>query len=216
MPKTWKQYQEDAANFFRKLGLKAYVEYQLEGVRGSHKIDVYAEGSYHGIDFKWVVECKAWKTNVPKEKIMALSAIIQDVGADRGFLLSEIGFQSGAIRSASKSNITLTSLKDLILCTENELTDAAVGKLAWRLHKARTRLRDIKKKYYDDEHYPPTMEPLGKLSILELALMDALEGVYPNVYYVKNDIRYEAHSLDELLTKADELISYAENWEIPK
>lgn len=107
---NWQEYQQNAADFFRTLGLVAKVEHKVEGARGIHKIDVYVEGTYHGIKFKWVVECKAWKSNVPKEKVMVFSSIIQDIGADRGFLLSEVGFQSGALRSAQKTNITLTSL----------------------------------------------------------------------------------------------------------
>lgn len=213
---AWKQYQEDTANFFKKLGLKTFIEHSIEGARGVHEIDVYIEGSYYGIDFKWVVECKAWKSNIPKEKVLALSAIIQDVGADRGFLLSETGFQSGAIQCAKKSNITLTSLYDLALATEEQLSDTAIGKLNWRLQKARNNLRDIKKKY--DDHYfsLATIEPIGRMTILECALADALEGAYPIVYHVDNGIRYEAKSLEELLLRADELITYAENWQMPE
>jgi hypothetical protein len=78
-------------------GLNAEVEARIKGVRGLHNIDVYVEGAYHNIEFKWIVECKdniefkwiveckAWKSNVPKEKAMALMSILQDVGADRGF-----------------------------------------------------------------------------------------------------------------------------------
>ncbi|MHA1280489.1 MAG: restriction endonuclease [Candidatus Helarchaeota archaeon] len=48
---------------------------------------MYVEVSYHNIEFKWIVECKAWKNNVPKEKAMELISILQDIGADRGFFL---------------------------------------------------------------------------------------------------------------------------------
>jgi hypothetical protein len=52
-----------------------------------NNIDVYVEGAYHNIEFEWIVECKAWKSNVPKEEAMTLMSILQDVGADRGFFL---------------------------------------------------------------------------------------------------------------------------------
>lgn len=110
---AWKEYQTKAAEFFRSIGLKAAIEHEVSGARGVHRIDVYVEGAYMGIGFRWVVECKSWKTNVPKEKVMALSSIIQHIGADRGFLLSEKGFQSGAILAARKTNIALTNLSDL-------------------------------------------------------------------------------------------------------
>jgi hypothetical protein len=50
-----------------------------------NNIDVYVEGAYHNIEFKWIVECKAWRSNVPKEKAMTLMSILQDIEADRGF-----------------------------------------------------------------------------------------------------------------------------------
>jgi hypothetical protein len=110
---AWRNYQQQAAEFFRSLGLTATIEKAISGTRGIHNIDVYVEDNVMGITFGWIVECKDWKTNVPKEKVAALTAILQDVGADRGFLLSEIGFQSGALRMAEKSNLMLTIIADL-------------------------------------------------------------------------------------------------------
>jgi predicted Mrr-cat superfamily restriction endonuclease len=104
---AWKDYQQLAAAFFRKLGLEATVEKELHGARGVHKVDVYVTGDYMGIVFTWIVECKHWRSNIPKEKVAALAGVLQDIGSDRGFLLSEKGFQSGALRMAEKSNITL-------------------------------------------------------------------------------------------------------------
>lgn len=67
MSNTWRDYQEQTAEFFRRLGLAATVECEVEGARGVHEVDVYIEGAFHGIPFKWVVECKAWKISVSKE-----------------------------------------------------------------------------------------------------------------------------------------------------
>lgn len=216
MSNTWRDYQEQAAEFFRRLGLTATVECKVEGVRGVHEVDVYAEGAFHGIPFKWVVECKAWKSSVPKEKVMALAAIVQDIGADRGFLLSEAGFQSGAVRASNKTNITLSSLDDLTGATEETFTDAAIGGLHWRLKKAQNRLREIKRAKYDDDYFPPTTTQLGRLFMLDSALDDALKNEYPNVYRVESDVRYTVNSLDELLKVANEIISEAESWSPPE
>ncbi|WP_431605167.1 restriction endonuclease [Acinetobacter johnsonii] len=43
-----------------------------------------------------MIECKNWKTNIPKEKVLALRSIVEDIGAHRGFIVSNKGFQSGA------------------------------------------------------------------------------------------------------------------------
>ena len=212
---AWREYQQQAATFFRRLGLVAKVEYKVDGVRASHTVDVYVEGSFHGIAFKWVVECKAWNTSVPKEKVMALAAIVQDVGADRGFLLSETGFQSGAVRAAHKTNITLSSLDDLSGVTEEPFIDAAIASLNWRLGKARNRLLEIKREKYRHDYFPPTLRLIGKLAFLEFALYDALKNEYPVICLMDNDVRYQAESIDDLFRVADEIITEAEKWNPP-
>jgi hypothetical protein len=65
---------------------------------------------------------------VPKEKVLALKSIVEDLGADRGIIVSEAGFQPGAEDAARGTNITLvTSLADfadtaLAAATEIPLT----------------------------------------------------------------------------------------------
>lgn len=123
----WSNYQKHVAAFFRSLGLEAQVDSHLHGARGEHDIDVTVRFRQFGIDVLWIVECKLWKTAVPKEKIVALQQIAQDVGADRAFLVAEEGFQPGAIRAARFSSITLTSLQDL---SENAKEVAATAQLS--------------------------------------------------------------------------------------
>lgn len=110
---AWHDYQERAAEFFRTLGMDTNVDERLEGVRDHHDVDVVVRATRAGIQQLWVVECKLWRRSVSKLHVNALANIVQDVGADHGIMLSETGFQAGAIRQASSSNITLTSLADL-------------------------------------------------------------------------------------------------------
>ena len=111
----WRRYQDDAAGFFASIALKSEVDARVEGARGVHKIDVLVSGKIHGLSIRWVIECKDWSVSIPKEKVIALQGIVQDIGADRGILLSEVGFQSGAIRSSRNTNVTLTSLGRLAI-----------------------------------------------------------------------------------------------------
>lgn len=212
---AWKKYQQQAAEFFGALGLTATVERTVEGARGKHKVDVHVEGNYLGISFVWIVECKAWRSNVPKEKVAALSAILQDIGADRGFLLSEKGFQSGALRMAEKSNITLTSLADLASTVGDRHTVARVASLHLRIHNVMEKLRAIKKARYDDEYFPPTTEPLGKVFFLPMAIDDALRGDLPTPYTPVGPDQKFARSVEEMLNAADGLIAEAEAWTPP-
>jgi hypothetical protein len=148
--RDWQKYQEDAAEFFKSLGLSTAVEDRVCGARGEHIIDVYVKGRLHGIAFSWIIECKAWQTNIPKEKVLILAEIVQDVGADRGFLLSEIGFQSGAILQAAKRNITLTSLQDLRETVKLSMNEQALSRLNWRAERAKAEYR---RRHYEGKKY---------------------------------------------------------------
>lgn len=44
---------------------------------------------------------------MPKEKVHAFRAVVQDSGASLGLLISKVGFQSGAIEAANYSNVQL-------------------------------------------------------------------------------------------------------------
>lgn len=135
----WKEYQEESAAFFRTLGLEAETDEYLEGVRGGHDVDVVVRSRRAGLDQLWVVECKHWKRRVSKVHVSALAEIVRNVGADRGLLLSEKGFQAGAGQVAYRSNITLTSLA--ALCE-----DSADERLALRLADHRLHLGSLRER----------------------------------------------------------------------
>ncbi|MGB5850874.1 MAG: restriction endonuclease [Rhodanobacter sp.] len=109
----WKRYQQATADVFRRLGCNAQEDLPVAGVRATHAVDVHATFLRAGILCTWIIECKLWKSRVTKEKVLALKSIVEDVGADRGIIVSEMGFQSGAQDAARGTNITLvTSLKE--------------------------------------------------------------------------------------------------------
>jgi restriction system protein len=110
---TWSDYQEEVAEFFRSLGLRATTNATVVGARTTHNVDVLIECHLVGLDVRWIVECKAWKTAIPKEKVLALRTIVNDCGVDRGVMMAESGYQSGALEASLKSNVQLTSMQDL-------------------------------------------------------------------------------------------------------
>lgn len=178
MAKAGSSYEHEAAAFFRTLGLTAEVGKRVDGARGGHDIDVWVTGKLHAFNIRWVVECKDWKKNVPKEKVLALQSIAQDVGADRAFLLSEKGFQAGAIRCARHTNIELTSLQQL-----REATNVYFAETEWwvLLRRAEENIRKM-------EQLPPTddqnlarvrRDSHHDLHWLKDLLATAMEGKYP-------------------------------------
>jgi hypothetical protein len=110
---NWREYQDQAAKLFRSIGCKTEIDKKVHGVRGSHDIDVWVGREIYGLEHQWIVECKHWRRRVTKQQVVVLKGIVDDVGADRGILFSNSGFQSGAISIAERSNITLSSLEEM-------------------------------------------------------------------------------------------------------
>lgn len=135
MSAGWRRYQEDVAEVFRSMGFEATVEETLAGARASHVVDVAVRLRIGGVGILWTVECKLWKSSVRKEQVMTLVQIAQDLGVDRAFLLSESGFQAGALTAVRSTNITLTDLQGLIAAADEDIRRRMLGELA--SHKAR-------------------------------------------------------------------------------
>jgi restriction system protein len=142
----WRQYQEDTAGFLRGLGLDAEVDATIVGPRTSHDVDVAVRANLLGFDLLWIVECKHWKSAISKVHVMALRQIVQDVGADRGILMAESGFQSGAVEAAQLTNVQLTSLKDLAVTAAPAIAFAQLRVLQERVDDCRERYWAIPKR----------------------------------------------------------------------
>lgn len=143
--KPWKQYQEDAAACFRSLGLEAFTDETVEGVRTKHDIDVLVKSHHVGFDITWIVECKLWKTPITKLHVLALREIVADVGADRGIILSESGFQSGAEEAANLTNVRLMSLNEVRETARDSFNAMRLRELYDRVEMCRERYWNISK-----------------------------------------------------------------------
>lgn len=137
------EYEEEAAALFRSLGLEATTRERLDGVRGRHDVDVVVRSRRAGLELFWVVECKQRRRRVDKLHVTALAEIVRDLGADKGVLLSEVGFQAGAVRMAFKSNVTLMSLAELREEAAEELLTLGLGECRLRLAYLHDRLRAV-------------------------------------------------------------------------
>jgi hypothetical protein len=123
-------YEEKVAALLAEFGGKVVRGETLVGARGKHETDVTLRTHHYGIDQLWICECKDWNRRVPKERVLTFQGIVEDVGADRGLMFSEEGFQAGGIRMAQNSNLTLTSIEDLRESGQRELADVAIRRAA--------------------------------------------------------------------------------------
>ncbi len=141
----WKEYQEQAAAFFRSIGLAAETDVTVQGVRTKHDIDVRVMIDLAGFEITWIVECKHWKIPVNKLHVLALREIVSDLGADRGIILSETGFQNGAVEAANLTNVQVTSLGALAVSSKAALYAARLRDLYDRVETCREKYWNIPK-----------------------------------------------------------------------
>lgn len=184
MASTWQEYQEETAAFFRGLGLEAETNVTVNGVRTKHDVDVLVKSRHIGFDVTWLVECKLWATRVTKLHVLALRTIVADVGADRGIIVSEAGFQSGAIEAAALTNVHVSSLAELRSTASNEILSMRLRELYDRAEWCRLHYWEIPK----DERIAHGLRPdfleqgYSGTKILELThelLLKAFRGEYP-------------------------------------
>lgn len=181
----WKEYQEEAAEFFRSLGLEAATDVTLGGVRTNHDIDVVVRINVAGFALTWVVECKHWKTPVSKLHVLALREIVSDLGADRGIVLCEVGFQCGAVEAANLTNVQVTSLAELFVESREALASVRLRDLFDRVESCRNRYWDIPKAIRIDTGLRPDVGDTDIYSgvfvvdVAEKYISRAFRGAFP-------------------------------------
>jgi hypothetical protein len=210
---AWRQYQEDAASHFRSLGFVAKVETKLRGARSLHSVDIFVTFTVGGVVTRWIVECKCWRSPVKKLHVAALSEISKDVGADRAFILSEVGFQPGAISAARCTNISLTSLEDLRTEALSDLRKVRSQALLCQKAILEKRLRQF---LYNERGETPTLRlvdlglvtnNLGDCYSIDLAIQQLTTGQSP-LWMTGSTSRANAiyHNPDRFL---DALVNFA-------
>ena len=196
---SWRQYQEDAAAYFRSVGLEAQTDVQLRGARSTHRIDVVVRFRRAGMDHLWIVECKDHNRPISKDRVLLLRQIVQEVGADRGILLAERGFQSGVYESAVNTNTLVTSLAELRQSATDEIFEIALIGLGRRVRKAQKHIFRLTIATSPNSGMLPVMSGgswpggviglIGSLSILEQGVQQAMEREFPAPYCFSEDDR---------------------------
>lgn len=220
----WQQFQDHTAEFFRSLGCHAQVEAKVTGARAEHKIDVWVRFNKFGLETKWVIECKDWNSTVPKEKVLALRSVVEDVGADRGILISAAGFQPGAVRVAEKTNITLTEFDGLRETAREDLVASVLHRIETRVIELKYELHNL----YTSEQTGPhswiskpqpgvdgnaVMRAIGALAVLEYGFdrIRLKKPPYPVKFDDAGERKVLVDTLDDFVTAASEVIGEAES-----
>jgi len=107
IPSDWKDLQQQVAQILEECGLETYVGRTIETVRGTVEIDVYAEDEEQKPAVTYLCECKRWKSSIPKTIVHSFRTVVNDYGANFGFIICSKNFQRGAYEAAEKSNVRL-------------------------------------------------------------------------------------------------------------
>jgi len=211
--KPWAAYQEEVASFFRSLALDATVDERLQGIRTTHDVDVVVRMKHVGVDVLWLVECKRWASRVSKLHVMALREIASDLGADRALLLSDTGFQVGAIDAASSTNIQLSSLDELRRRAEPDIAAKQITEFRNRVAGFRERYWAMPKEHRIAHGLRPEAPAVGYSAPIVIdALRDALDAASRNAYPIQPNFIAAAvvSRLDFASASAFELINRVE------
>jgi Restriction endonuclease len=215
----WKLYQDETAKLFRELGCDVETDFEVAGARGKHRVDVYVGFSRFGLRQHWIVECKYWKRAVPKEKVLALKAIVEDLGADRGVLVSESGHQSGALAVARHTNVTLASLDELRKGAREELLGMGLQEIQRRAMRMKDYIFSLwKTKRHESGFFTSEIRPdidgklatkiAGTVSIIGTGAERALVGTFPAPLRFLEDGNslITAKDLEEFVVSASDIL----------
>jgi hypothetical protein len=220
---SWHDYQEDVAKFFRELGCDAEVDARVQGARASHNIDIWVTFHRFGLKHKWAIECKQYQRPVPKEKVLALKGVVDDIGADRGVLIAESGFQPAAINAAISTNISLLTFAKLRELAKIDLLAGVLRKIEDKAELLSDLLYELfwpePEPWYstprpgvDEEGY---FDKAGELSFLKFKLKQARKGKFPiavGATYEPQEKLIFARNLEELVEWAGSTFEKIEKW----
>lgn len=169
MKKLWYLFQEEIKDHFLSLGLNAKTDVSISGVRTNHDIDVYVDFTFLGLDTIWIIEAKYWNSKVNKNVVLAFRQILEDIGADKGIIISKKGFQKGAIGAVKNTNVILRTFEELKLETQ-DYTQSVI------IDYYKKRFDILESRYYSH----------GKRIREKYGLKAYLEDVHPNFsgYYM--------------------------------
>lgn len=110
-PTNWRSLQRKVHRIFEDIGFEAEIQKTVRTARGSVEIDVFAQKT-KPVSMVILSECKYWNRPVPKPAVHAFSKVIQDYGANIGYIISKVGFNAGAYDAAKFTNIRLLTWEE--------------------------------------------------------------------------------------------------------
>jgi hypothetical protein len=112
-PEDWVHLQNLVGQMFTEVGCDVETGRSLQLVRGNKEVDVWVRDPDTTPPSEYLCECKFWSKAIPQEVIHAFRTVVSDYGAHRGFIVSRVGFQSGAYDAVRKTNVNIVTFAEL-------------------------------------------------------------------------------------------------------
>jgi len=118
---NWSEYENEVYEECRVHFPNAVVSRNVKRVgRFSKKfrqIDILIEENVEGVTITWVVDCKLYNIKVNVKQVESFISMVDDIGADKGILITEIGYSQAALNRAHFNpqhiELDIYSLKEL-------------------------------------------------------------------------------------------------------
>ncbi|ADH87257.1 restriction endonuclease [Desulfurivibrio alkaliphilus] len=112
VPDRWQALQAEVGRILSECGFSVEVERKIQSARGTIEIDVYAEETVRGRKYAIACECKHWKSRIPQAVVHGFRTVVQEIGANIGYIVSMEGFQLGAIIASDLTNLKLVTWQE--------------------------------------------------------------------------------------------------------
>lgn len=111
-PDSWQSLQIEVGRILKECGFDVEVEKKIQSARGAVELDVYAEEMVRGRKYAIACECKYWKSRIPQNVVHGFRTVVQEIGANIGYIVSMEGFQSGAVAAGDLTNLKLVTWQE--------------------------------------------------------------------------------------------------------
>ena len=111
-PDSWQALQTEVGRILRECGFDVEVEKKIQSARGTVELDVYADETIRGRRYAIACECKYWKSRIPQAVVHGFRTVVQEIGANIGYIISMEGFQSGAMSASDLTNLKLVTWQE--------------------------------------------------------------------------------------------------------
>jgi restriction system protein len=102
----------EVGRILRECGFDVEIEKEIQSARGAVELDVYAEETVRGRKYAIACECKYWKSRIPQTVVHSFRTVVQEIGANIGYIVSMQGFQSGAVAAGDLTNLKLVTWQE--------------------------------------------------------------------------------------------------------